>query len=145
VYLVEAISHNNILCTNFDEVTVFVEVPFQQIEIPETQTICEASSVELAAEVVPDLLYSWSPTNSLSDANIANPIASPLESTTYQLEVSSVGGCVNSYEVQVNVSNLDNATAGGDMLICAGDSTQLQATGAVNYVWDNNPTFGILL
>jgi len=145
IYLVEAIivdrnSHNNILCTNFDEVTVFVETPLHDIAIPETQNICEGGSVELSAEALPNLMYSWSPANSLSDATIANPVASPSESTTYQLDVSTVSGCVNTYEIQVNVNNLENATAGEDVLICAGDSIQLQASGAADYLWEEHPT-----
>ncbi len=142
-YSVEAIIvdrnyHNSILCTNFDEITVFVEPPLADIAIPESQTICAGTSVELTVESIPGLLYSWTPTNSLSEATIANPIASPTESTTYQLAVSTVGGCVNTYEVEVNVNTLDNATAGENLLTCRGDSIQLQAGGAVTYVWDEH-------
>lgn len=47
--------------------------------------------------------YQWYPSAGLSADNILNPIVSPEMSTRYILTLSNEAGCVNSYEVQVNV------------------------------------------
>lgn len=48
--------------------------------------------------------YVWTPSSSLSNAGIFNPIATPAETTTYNVEVSSVFFTSNS-EVTVNVDH----------------------------------------
>lgn len=40
---------------------------------------------------MPAFAYSWSPTNSLSNATIANPIAKPQTTTTYRLQTQKLG------------------------------------------------------
>jgi gliding motility-associated-like protein len=47
--------------------------------------------------------YSWSPSLGLNSSDIRNPIASPTETTTYILTVTSTGGCPASASVKVNV------------------------------------------
>lgn len=47
--------------------------------------------------------YSWSPPDRLNDANIANPIASPLTTTAYVLTVSNSQGCTDTDTVEVTV------------------------------------------
>lgn len=39
------------------------------------------------------LFYNWSPSGSLTDPNIGNPIASPLSTTTYTVTVTNAFGC----------------------------------------------------
>ncbi|GAA4320796.1 hypothetical protein GCM10023149_20270 [Mucilaginibacter gynuensis] len=38
--------------------------------------------------------FKWSPDNGLNNPNIANPIANPLNTTTYSLEITSVNDCM---------------------------------------------------
>jgi len=47
--------------------------------------------------------YSWGPSEGLSSTTIAEPIASPEATTTYQLTVTSAGGCESYDEVTVVV------------------------------------------
>lgn len=47
--------------------------------------------------------YSWAPTETLDNPNIANPIATPLGATTYTLTATSVEGCRFFSDVIVNV------------------------------------------
>ncbi|HTI93824.1 MAG TPA: T9SS type B sorting domain-containing protein, partial [Puia sp.] len=47
--------------------------------------------------------YAWSPSTGLSDATAADPLAAPLRSTDYRLEVVSKDGCSASGDVMVNV------------------------------------------
>lgn len=65
-------------------------------------TIASGSQSQLIASGA--ATYLWSPAETLDDASIANPIASPLETTTYQVKGTSAEGCLDSLEVLVTVS-----------------------------------------
>jgi gliding motility-associated-like protein len=49
-------------------------------------------------------VFNWSPTDGLSDPNSANPVASPAQTTTYQVTATNDGGCTATTSVTVNVS-----------------------------------------
>ncbi|MEL7247086.1 MAG: gliding motility-associated C-terminal domain-containing protein [Bacteroidota bacterium] len=67
------------------------------------QTICPGEEVPL--EATGGVSYSWSPAEGLSDANIANPIASPQETTTYVVEVTDDCGFTFTDDVVITVDN----------------------------------------
>ncbi|MEL6657453.1 MAG: gliding motility-associated C-terminal domain-containing protein [Bacteroidota bacterium] len=67
------------------------------------QTICPGEDVPL--EATGGVSYSWSPAEGLSDANIANPIASPTETTTYVVEVTDDCGFTFTDDVVITVDN----------------------------------------
>ncbi|MEM7038709.1 MAG: PKD domain-containing protein, partial [Bacteroidota bacterium] len=84
----------------------------------DTTTICGGDSVQLySGGGLGGMLYQWSPTDGLSDPNIANPIAAPSDSTTYQL-VLLEGGCTDTLSIDMNViprpemAYLSSATTG---------------------------------
>jgi gliding motility-associated-like protein len=52
----------------------------------------EVSQISATDDI--DYTYSWSPFSTLSDSSIFNPIASPLETTTYVLTVTDEDGCI---------------------------------------------------
>ncbi|QNF35452.1 gliding motility-associated C-terminal domain-containing protein [Adhaeribacter swui] len=62
--------------------------------------------------------YQWSPAEGLSDPNIANPIASPKETTRYTLTITNAQGCTATDEVVValmpGVSVPNGFTPNGD-------------------------------
>ena len=49
------------------------------------------------------ITYSWTPTETLNNAAIQNPVASPLETTTYTVLVTDSNNCKNTDEVVVTV------------------------------------------
>jgi hypothetical protein len=51
-------------------------------------TICQGGSGKLGTPAVSGYIYSWSPTTGLSNPNIAQPLASPSQTTTYTLTMS---------------------------------------------------------
>jgi hypothetical protein len=64
-------------------------------------TICLGSNTQLSGSG--GTSYSWSPSLGLSNANIANPIASPTSTTAYVLTVSN-GNCISKDTLVVTVA-----------------------------------------
>ncbi|MBC7566790.1 MAG: gliding motility-associated C-terminal domain-containing protein [Pedobacter sp.] len=98
-------------------------------------SVCEGSAVELKASG--GTAYTWTPSNGLSATDIANPMASPLQTTTYTVLVSN-GSCDRSVQVTVVVNKIPVAKAGEDKKIILGGSTTLSGGAAgdqVNYFW----------
>lgn len=80
-------------------------------------------------------LYSWSPSTGVSSPGIANPILSPLATTTYFLN-ATLGACndIKSFTVIVNPAVV--VDAGPSVIIFSNSSTHLNATGSAgNYLW----------
>ena len=69
-------------------------------------TICPGNSTTLnGSSTPPASSYSWFPTTGLSNPNIANPVASPTQTTTYYLMASDGMGCTATDSVTVSVVN----------------------------------------
>ncbi|MBP7496502.1 MAG: hypothetical protein KA792_02415, partial [Bacteroidales bacterium] len=68
--------------------------------------------------------YKWEPASSLDDENIKNPIAQPIETTTYKVTVSTTEGCTSSDAIKVNVSPL-TVKVGNEKTIPCGEKYQL--------------------
>lgn len=96
-------------------------------------TICESKSTQLNL-ISNALQYSWSPSTALSDPNIANPVASPIVTTSY-IVTATLGRCVAFDTVIVRVNPAPIPNAGPDGFICYGQTYQLQASGGVQYSW----------
>jgi hypothetical protein len=62
------------------------------------------------------LTYSWSPSGSLNNSSVANPIATPATSTSYVLTVTDALGCFVSDTIQVNV--LQPTTSSAAPVVC---------------------------
>ncbi len=101
-------------------------------------SICKGTGMMLNA--TGGSTYSWSPSFGLSNSNIANPTANPAITTSYTVTVIDAGGCQATDVVNIAVNSLPIVNAGTDKIICNGDSTQLQASGAASYSW-SSPSF----
>jgi len=97
-------------------------------------TICNGQSCNINASGT--FNYQWSPTTGLSNSNIANPVASPLFTTTYTVTVSNGMNCSETDDIiiTVNPNPFVNITASLNP-VCAGHSTTLTANGALNFSW----------
>jgi gliding motility-associated-like protein len=96
-------------------------------------TICEGTSTTLQP-VSNANIYLWSPSTSLSNPNIANPVANP--NTTTQYNLTAVLGRCTTYDtmiVRVNAAPIPDAGPDGD--ICYGKSYTLQGSGGIQYAW----------
>jgi len=99
-------------------------------------TICEGDNTTLSA--TGGTSYSWSPAKGLSDATIANPVASPADTTAYIVTVSNSNACTSTDTVIVNVLKKPVANAGADKEITQGQSVTLNGSAkgtAVKYYW----------
>ena len=125
-------------CENTDSLTITV-LPAPTATALGDTTICLGDSAQLQASG--GLTYLWSPGVSLSDPTSSSPMAGPSLTTTYTVTVTDGNGCTASDQVQVIVLPLPAIDAGANVEICLGDSTQLQATGGVSYLW--SPATGL--
>ncbi len=66
-------------------------------------TIAIGNSTQLSATGGSGGSYVWLPPTGLSNANIANPVASPLTTTTYTVTYTDANGCTSSDTVTVEV------------------------------------------
>jgi gliding motility-associated-like protein len=56
-------------------------------------TIFGSGTVQLAATYDRNFLYTWQPANTLSKTRVFNPVATPTQTTTYQVTVENIEGC----------------------------------------------------
>ena len=108
--------NNCVLPVTSQPVTVKIgEVP--TVKLAGNQTISYGNTVQLTPITTGNIVsYSWWPVDGLSDATIANPIASPITTTKYSLTVTGVDGCTARADVNVAVTlNIPNTfTPNGD-------------------------------
>ncbi len=66
--------------------------------IEQAYTICPGDNIQIGMDEVADnTIVSWQPLNSLSCLDCSNPIASPIESTIYEMEIFSTTDMTYSY------------------------------------------------
>jgi len=126
-------------CVYTDSVFVALDQPLI-LDAGEDRTICLDDITELGGAPTADgsnfpYNYEWSPAETLNDPNVANPIANPSETTTYQL-IAWAGNCkADTAEVTVSVQLPPEITLTADTTIGAGDAIQLLASGGSFYQW----------
>jgi gliding motility-associated-like protein len=91
-------------CSSKDSVMVTVN-PLPLSYTGPDQTMVGGKSVVLGGTTVNGNTYLWTPDNGLSFDNVAQPTASPINTTTYTLtETNSATGCFHSASVTVTVT-----------------------------------------
>jgi len=130
-------------CTNIDSVNITM-LPPAVANAGYDIDVCVNEIVQLGTGEIPGQAYLWYPSIELSDTTISNPMATPVESIIYTLNVSYAGCDTVSDQVAVTVHQLPAIDAGEDQTITVGEQTNLYATGGVNYIWSpalfiNNP------
>ena len=114
-------------CTVTDEITVTVHPSPQIIAAPEI-TICRDQARRLDVDVrggQKPYTFQWMPLEGLSAGNVANPVANPIQTTTYTLHVTDANGCVSTTTITVTVLPCNKADAGEDIEMCRGDELRL--------------------
>ncbi|MGZ5243650.1 MAG: hypothetical protein ACXWW0_07175, partial [Bacteroidia bacterium] len=138
-------------CTVKDTLTL-ISYPEFKIDPGAEKTICWGGTANLGGSPSAkggsgNFTYIWSPKNGLTNSAIANPKASPLQTTWYKLTVIQ-NGCAKTDSVKVEILPIPVADAGTDKTICEGDNVTLGGTtvasgGKSPYTYAWNPTSGL--
>lgn len=104
-------------------------------------TICEGDIVELNQPDTYSIIatYLWSPAESLSDASVANPIAGPIKTTTYNVK-GTRQSCSSSASFVVEVNPKPVSTLQADYPICQGEVIILDPGESSDYLWGTGET-----
>jgi gliding motility-associated-like protein len=125
-------------CSATDSVRITVN-PAPNAVATGTANICPGQTAQLNASG--GQAYLWSPATGLTNPNIANPVASPSQTTTYSVVVFNLQNCSDTATVSITVLQAPTVNAGNNTGFCAGGSVQLAATGAQTYSW--SPSSGL--
>lgn len=91
---------------NSNTVTIVVK-PVPEISFnPASPEISAGSSIQLNAVIKGDAVgYLWTPSTGLNNSSVLNPVASPLATTVYQLQVTAANDCIVSKDLAFTVFN----------------------------------------
>jgi len=123
-------------CQNIDSLEATLYTP-PVVNAGLDDQVCSGDTTQLNATGA--LTYLWNASATLTDINIANPEAFPSSLTTYTVTGTDANGCTDSDDVTISTISLPGVDAGATDSHCIGDSTQLFATGAINWQWTANP------
>ncbi|MCD4681076.1 MAG: gliding motility-associated C-terminal domain-containing protein [Bacteroidales bacterium] len=91
-YYVTITDDNKCIITDF---TTIIEDPILKniVVYVDDDTIYSGQSTNIYSTEIPNCQYTWKPVAGLSNANIPDPVASPLVTTTYYLNIQDQYGC----------------------------------------------------
>jgi gliding motility-associated-like protein len=106
------------------------------------KAICAGTTVQLGGSSITGNTYSWLPSGTLSNATIANPLASPVSPLSqYIVTVTALSsGCKNTDTVNITVNPTPIASFSSNAPVCEGAAVNFTNTGSsgagVTYNWD---------
>jgi gliding motility-associated-like protein len=101
-YSVTTVDANN--CTGTDDFEIAALPVPAVVATADPTSIKQGETSQLLAEGA--VTYSWTPVETLSDPLIANPVASPLETTTYTVVGTNADGCTGTVDLSLEVSGV---------------------------------------
>lgn len=120
--------------------TVVVKVlPALVTTVSNDTDVCVQNKAQLSA--TGGVKYQWTPAVGLSNALIANPLASPSVTTTYSVKITGADNCTATESVTISVLPLPVITLLSDTAICRNSSVELKASGGQTYQW--SPATGL--
>jgi gliding motility-associated-like protein len=119
-YSVTLTDANN--CSSSDALTVTV-LGLPNADAGADQYLCPGFGVQLNGTGGGSA--NWSPNATLDNANILNPVASPVITPAYTLVITDGNGCTGSDIVVVQVSTDPPVDAGDDQSVCQGEQVTL--------------------
>lgn len=121
-------------CTDKDSVLISTRKPGNFTISPDAG-VCDKGSIQLSA--AGGDMYTWDNPGSLDNINIANPVGSPVQTTTYAVLIrDTVCNLSNNLQTIITVNPLPVITVSKTNDIdCANSDALLTATGAVSYSW----------
>ncbi len=132
-------------CQSQDTVIVTVR-GLPQMIAPPNVVYCVGGSSAIGTPAIGGVApytYSWTPALGLSATNVAQPIASPANSTTYHVHITDANGCDSwdTINVVVTAPPVVTLVPSGPQKICVGDSLRIFApSGMASYQWSDGET-----
>lgn len=114
-----------------DSVNIIVEKPV--VRTNNDTLICSGTGVQLNATGA--VQYSWLPPMDLTNAQSADPIATPAGTTQYIVTGTTAAGCTAKDTVNINMYVVPGISITGDTTICKNTPVQLFVGGGLNYAW----------
>lgn len=114
--------------------TLRVQVyPLPIADAGQDNEICYGESIQLGASAAGDpnaiYTYNWTNNPSLDDPQVQTPMATPANTTTYYVQVTTDYGCISNFDsVTVHLRSTPVAEAGDSAYVCLGDSLTLQGS-----------------
>jgi hypothetical protein len=134
-------------CTITDSVTVTVSTPIPAFSFAIVNYCQGAGAIPLPQGPLGMAAYVWTPSNLVINSTSNGPAATtlnipPAYPTTFNLSVTSAGGCTKSASVLFTPTNT-NPVAGSSRTICTNATTQIGATAQLgSYSWSQTPSTG---
>jgi len=112
--------------------------------------ICSDDTGQLGTGSSLNYLYSWNPTQGLSDSTISNPTITltnltGIRDTLYYVVTSTnnLTSCKYSDTVRIIIYPIPTANAGLDISFCSGDTINLGSPPLLGFIYYWNPDFGL--
>jgi hypothetical protein len=126
------------------DIAATIHVQALDFTLTAATTICNGDTVRLkATSVISDIStpikYKWTPSSTLSNDTIFNPIATPTATTTYSITITDTLGCTQTKTVQITLIQRPTDSLKLTTPICAGSPftifTNVKPTGTYTYKW----------
>jgi gliding motility-associated-like protein len=114
-----------------DSVVISVETPV--VKANNDTAACEG--IQIPMNATGGASYSWFPSSGLSNPDIANPVATPVFTTQYIVNGTTINGCIAKDTVNITVYPKPAIAKSNDTAICKNSSVQLFASGGIIYDW----------
>lgn len=132
-----------------DTIAQTIDIQLVNPELPDTVVVCFGEPVPINPGFNPSWTYQWSPPDGLSDPGAPNPLASPVQTTTYSVTVTDTGGvdtCAVVRAVTVVTPPAFDWQASSDTIICEPELTLYAvSTAATEIIWSDMPDFSNVL
>lgn len=120
-------------CQNRDTITINPQ-PWFTAELGQDTAICFGNSIPLQA-TGSSSNFDWGMDTTLSCQYCPNPIATPTQTTVYQVQPDNNPLCQTVDSILVVIHPNPIAQIQADSFVCPGDSIQLIASGGQQYYW----------
>ena len=119
-------------CSAADTVNIITKPQPIITKTPDT-LICKNTNLQLL--VTGGISYQWLPVNGLNNPATPNPLASPINSTTYSVIVTGANSCTTTDSIKITVRPTPIFTISSADTTCFNTAVQLAASGGDLYSW----------
>jgi gliding motility-associated-like protein len=130
-------------CSNSAITEVIVPIEsLPTIDAGANAVVCTGASTQLQADISGSYVsVDWTTLDGAIIGSVNSPEAETSTEGTYEVSIQTALGCLYSDDVFVDVVPLPSVDAGDNTEVCGGQPFQLQASGALNYLW--SPATGL--